>query len=397
MRLKPLIAVTGCFMMLGGLESCGSDDNSSADSASDNGGQSADVVAGTKDLMERVSDGLAFSPTDFPESPDQIETGGEWRGPTEAPAHEQGKRIEVITCTNQALACVQAADGVKAAGKVLGWKVGVIDGRGTPEGYTNAFDTAFSRKPDAIIGIAVPALTVGDKLATAKERKIVTIGVSDPPPTGDQEPWQGYVSFREPLMESLLAYAEIARTEGKANSIVVTDSGQPGLVVAMDQYKKVLATCSGCKTLDVTWKISDAADPTKAASIINAALSRNTDATSISLPYSIGLPAVIQAIESAGKADQVKVLVKDADGVGLEGVRAGQVEYNSGVSPEWAGWAAADQVIRGLADEPYLEVGDVGLSLVTFTKASVPDDANINSFDGMVDFASQYKSAWGVN
>jgi ribose transport system substrate-binding protein len=400
MSVKRWMAVAGCIAAAGSVAACGSSDDTSsgaattADAPPSSGG--SELVSGAKTLLKDSTAGLTYSATDFPTSPDQIEPYGDWRGPTKAPAIKKGANVQVIVCTKQAAACVQAADGIKDAGKALGWKVDVIDGAGTPEGFAKAFDTAFSRNPDAIINVAVAALAVGDKLAEAKKRGIVTVVTGDIPPTGGEEPYQAYVSFRMPFMESLLAYAEIARTDGKANSIVVTDNGVPSLIEAMGQYKKVLKTCAECKVTDVSWKIADAADPTKVTSIIGGALAKNPTATSISVPYAIGLPAVIQAIESAGKADQVKVLIKDGDKVGLQALQEGQVEYNSCASPTWAGWAATDQAIRGLAKAPYLKGEEVGLGLVTFTKDNAPADGNIDTTDGMPDFAAEYKKAWGI-
>lgn len=388
-----LAAGAVCALALG---ACGSDDDDGGSSAAGTSTAAAgDVVSGAQALVDQTMGKLTYSETDFPTKPDEITEYGDWRGPTSAPAPKEGANVQVIVCTKGAAACVDAAEGVQAAGEALGWDVEVIDGGGTPQGFAKAFDTAFSRNADAIIGIAVPTLAVGDKLEEAKSRDIVTVV------TGDVEPdegttYDGYVSFRMPFMESLLAYAEIARTDGKANSIVVTDPSFPSLVEAMGQYKKVMETCDGCSTSDVSWKITDAADPTKVNSIISGALSKDPDATAITVPYAVGLPAVIQAVSSAGKSEDVQVLVKDGDEVGLQAVRDGQVAYNAGASPTWAGWASVDQAIRGMAGEDYLTPEQIGLGLVTFDKETVPAEGTIDDWDGMIDYAAEYQKAWGI-
>lgn len=387
-----LAAGAACVLALG---ACGSDDDDGGSSAGTSTAAAGDVVSGAQTLVDQTMGKLAYSDTDFPTEPSQITEYGEWRGPTSAPAPKEGANVQVIVCTKTSAACMDAAEGVQAAGEALGWTVQVVDGAGTPQGFASAFDTAFSRDPDAIIGIAVPTQAVGEKLTEAKEQDIVTVV------TGDVEPESGtkydaYVSFRMPFMESLLAYAEIARTNGEANTIVVTDPGFPSLVEAMGQYEEVFKTCDGCKTTGVNWKITDAADPTKVQSIISGALAKNPDATSISVPYAVGLPAVIQAVESAGKAEDVKILVKDGDEVGLQAVREGQVEYNAGASPTWAGWASVDQAIRGMAGEDYLTPEQIGLGLVTFDQETAPAEGTIDDWDGMIDFAAEYQKAWGV-
>lgn len=372
--------------------------SSSSSTASTDAGKSATSGAAkeAQALVTSTMGKFSYSAGDFPTEPGQITPYTSWKGPTSAPKPVAKADIQVIACTKGAAACLASANGVVAAAKSLGWTAEIIDGGGTPQGYSQAFDTAISRKPSAIIGVAVPTLAVGDKLAEARKKGIITVV------NGDTQPKSGtlydaYVSFRMPLMESLLAYAEIARTNGKANSIVLTDPSAPSLIESMDQYKKVMGTCSGCKTSDVSWKITDASDPSKVNAIIAGALAKNPTATTLTVPYSIGLPAVVQAVASAGKSDQVKILVKDADTAGLEALKSGQILYNAGASPTWAGWAAVDQVVRGLAKKPYLPGDKTGLGVVTFDKKTVPADTDIDKWSGMVDFASEYRKIWGVS
>jgi ribose transport system substrate-binding protein len=393
---KKMLAAVASAALFGSLAACGSSEPQGAgEDSTAASGDSSDLVAAAQEVYDISLEGLIYASKDAPTAPEEIEPYGDWRGPTDAPELPEGANVQVIVCTKQAVACMEGAQGVVDAGKKLGWKVEIIDGAGTPEGFANAFDTAFSRDPDAIASIAVPALAVGDKLEQAAERGILTAVTGDVPPTGGETPYDSYVSFRMPLMMSLVAFAEIARTDGKADSIVVTDSGIPSLIQAMGQYKDVLATCDGCSVTDVSWTIADAVNPTKVASIVNGAISQNPDATSLVVPYAIGLPAVIQAVESAGKADQIKILTKDADQVGLQAVEDGQVFYNAGASPTWAGWAVADQIIRGLADAPYLGEDETGLGLMAFTEDNVPPNG-IDSADAMIDYASEYAKAWGV-
>ncbi|MFJ9627369.1 sugar ABC transporter substrate-binding protein [Streptomyces sp. NPDC091280] len=377
------------------LSACGSGSDSTT--STDLGKTATNAVAKEAETLVTSTMGkFSYSAGDFPVKPGQITPYTSWKGPTSAPKPAAKADLQVIACSKSATACMSSANGVVAAAKALGWTAEIIDGGGTPQGYSQAFDTAISRGPDAIIGIAVPTLAVGDKLAEARSKGIITVVNGDTRPKSGTL-YDAYVSFRMPLMESLLAYAEIARTNGKADSIVVTDPSAPSLIEAMGQYKKVMATCSGCRTTDVSWKITDAADPTKVNSIVTGALAKDPTATSLVLPYSVGLPAAVQAVASAGKSDQVKILVKDADSTGLEALKSGQVLYNAGASPAWAGWATVDQVVRGMAKQPYLPGDRTGLGVVTFDRATVPAGTDIDKWSGMVDFASEYKKIWGVS
>lgn len=391
--LRSALSAAGAVVVALAVGACGgSGDDSKGGSSASSGSDSA-LVNEAKRIEKQATTGLVYSKTDSPQ-PSDIEPYGEWRGPTSAPPIKPNASVQVIACTKQSPACLQAATAAQAAGKILGWKVSVIDGAGTPQGFARAFDTAFSRTPDAIIGIAVPTAAVTNKLKQARSKGIVTVAVGDVRPA-DGQGYDAYVGFRMPVMEALLAYAEIARTNGKSNSLVVTDPGFPSLIQAMGAYSEVMKQCSGCKTKTVKWQITDAADPTKVDKIISSALATNPDATTITLPYGIGLPAVVQAVRQAGKADDVTILAKDADPVGLQAVAEGGVLWNAGASAGWAGYAAMDQVVRGLAKKPYLDDSEIGLGVFIFSKETAPKDGNLDSWPGMVDYAEHYREVWG--
>ena len=79
-----------------------------------------------------------------------------WPGPTAAVKVDQPKTIFVVTCSSQGIGCVRAASGVTEAGKVLGWNVQVIDGRGDPGAWNGAILSAIAAKADGIVLAAVP-------------------------------------------------------------------------------------------------------------------------------------------------------------------------------------------------------------------------------------------------
>jgi len=86
--------------------------------------------------------------------------------------------------------------------------------------------------------------------------------------------------------------------------------------------------------------------------------------------------------------------VKDGDTVGLAGVRNGQVTYNAGTSLDEMAWAEMDQVVRGLAKQPFLTQAQVGLGVVLFNKATNPANDNIDAWPGLPDYKAQYTKIW---
>jgi ribose transport system substrate-binding protein len=380
---------------------CGSSSDDSSSSGGTGASTAADTSAGGGDsatadaqkVLEMANGKPVYSSKEEPAGPADIEPYGDWRGPKDAPAHEAGKNVQIIVCTKASPACMQGATGAQEAAQALGWKAEILDGKGTPQGFAAAFDTAMQRKANAIVTMAVPTAAVGDKLTQAKSAGIITVAVGDKEPDSGTK-YDAYVPFPMPLMNTVLAYADIADTGGKANTIVVQDPGFPVLVQSAEQYENIMKTCSGCKTESEKMQITDAADPTKAAALITAALSKNPDATTLDLPYSISLPAAVQAVASSGK--KITVLAKDADEVGLKAVADGQSKYNAGGSTTWAGWAGVDQIVRGLAKAPYLGPTETGLAVILFSKDNVPADGNIEGFSGLPDYKSKYKEIWKV-
>ena len=379
------------------LAACGSSDDNKSDSstaASSTPTKSADNGLAEADKVVAMATGkLVYSTSQTPDSASDIVPYGDWRGPKSAPPHEPGKKVTVILCTKQAAACVAAGDAAKKASEALGWTATIVDGGGTPQGFASAWDSAINGKADAIMGIAVPSAAVGDKLEAAKKAGIVTVATGDiKPDSGSQ--YDAYVPFPMPAMNAILAYNEISRSKGKAKTILIEDPGFPSLVQSAEEYMKIMKQCSGCSVELVKWQITDAANPTKVQKIIAGALAKAPDATAIVMPYGIGLPAVIQAVDSAGKTDAVKVIAKDADPVGLGAVAQGTSPFNAGASPQWAGWASTDQIVRGLAKKPYLEGPETGLGITLFTPENAPKSGDIDKWSGLIDYAAQYKSIW---
>ena len=375
------------------LAACGSSSSSSSSVTTSSGSSGNSIVSEAQKVVATADGKLVYSTNPLPAVGSDIQPYGTWRGPSSAPPHQPGKKVSIIVCTKQSPACVSAANGAAAAAKALGWIPTIVDGAGTPQGFAAAWDSAITSKADVIIGIAVPTAAVGGELTKAKQAGIVTVAAGDLAPTSGTA-YDAYVPFPMPTMNAILAYEEIARNNGKANTILFEDPGFPVLIQAANEFQQIMKQCSGCKTTLIKMQITDASDPTKVQPIVAGALSQVPDATGIVLPYAIPLPAVLAAVQSAGKAGQVKVVAKDGDIVGLQAVSTGKSPANAGSSTPWAGWAAVDQAVRGLAKKPYLTAAQTGLGVALFTPATAPKNGNIDTWSGLIDYPAHYKAIW---
>lgn len=372
-------------------ESGGAEETVSAEEA---GGSEGNLTAEAKEVVEKATQELMYSTVEVPNEPSQVVPYGKWRGPESAPAHEAGKNIQVIVCTKTSPACMEAAEGITEAAKVIGWKAEVIDGEGTPQGFAAAFNTAFSRNPDAIITLAVPSATVGKSLSEAKEKGILTVIAGDKEPESGPR-YDAYVPFPMPAMTAVLGWSMINETEGNANVIAINDPGYPVLIQSLESLEGVLSACEGCSVSKVNQQITEAVNPSKVNANITGALANDPEANYIYTPYSLPLAALIQTVQSAGKSDSVKIVAKDGDGAELKAVGEGTLAMSVGSSTKWAGWASIDQVMRGLAGEKYLGPTETGLGIAAFDKENVPASGSIEDWPAMIPYAKEYERIWG--
>ncbi|MCW2527186.1 MAG: monosaccharide transporter substrate-binding protein family [Pseudonocardiales bacterium] len=394
MTCSTTVAASLVAIVLAGGCSSGSASSGSAGSSSPAAAGKADaaVVAQAKRISGLLEQGWVYSADPAPTDPSKIVGYSSWQGSTTNLNPPANVKVEVIVDTFQSAAAKSSADGAVTAGKRLGWSVDEIDGQGSTQGYGQAFDTAFSRNPQAIITIALPTQQIQDRLAKAKQKGIVTIAAVDVPPAAGVTA-DAYVSFPQSLMQGVLAYEEIARTNGRAKSIVLTDPAYVTTADAMDEYVNVMKTCAGCSVYRGNYLVADSSDAGKVAAVITGALNSHPDATTLDVPFSIGLPAVIQAVKATGR--KITVITKDGDTTGIQAVASGGIFAVGGSSMNWAGWASVDQVVRGLTKQPYLPGSSAGLGVAVAFKANAPSNGDIEKVTGMPDYSSEYLKLWG--
>ena len=384
------------------LAACGSDSDSSSTAAdgttaasNDTSAPASDILAEATRISELASTGLVFAAADSDVASTDIVAQTGWLGPESTPAPPADGNLQIVTCSPGTASGTAANYAVEAA-EAIGWTAEIVPGAGTPESFTQAFDTALSKSPDVIMTMAVPDVLVGASLAKAKEQGVVTISVADAPNASGPDAYDAYVSYRMPLMHQVNAYNIIAETSGKANVILINDSAFPNLVESNKQFQKVTSQCADCTVKVVDWQITDALDPVKADSAITAALQANPDATHLVLPYSIGMSSVVEAVRKAGKTDSVKVVSKDGDEIGLQAIASGGSSANAGVSLEWVAYAGVDEAIRGVTKSGYTPTESLGLGVHLFTTANTPADGAAD-YTQFFDYKAKYLELWGVS
>jgi len=371
------------------------------DTDSDIGTGSKVDIAEAQKVMDLAEKGLVFSGEFAPGSadassvqPGDFVDGAQWRGPTVPVPTKPGASLQLISCA-AGTSCDITVGFLKEVATTLGWDVGVVTAANTPQTFATAFETAISRKPDAIVAVSIADEAVGAQLARARDAGIVTVGVSVLRASSDG--YDAYVTNNTNMIFALNGMAALAAQQGETRAIVLRDNTYPNLDRGAQGVIGLLKGCDTCEVYTMNWTAAQGSNPVQAQQIMSAQLSAHPDANTIILPYdSIGLSAILSAIRQAGRADDITVIVKDATPDGLDALTNGDITYDATWDRRWAAYVAIDEVARGLAGLDYIPEESQGMPIRMFTQNNVPADAKVD-FTEFVDYPSQYEKLWGID
>ena len=150
-----------------------------------------------------------------------------WVGPKTSAKAPEHKKIVAISCATVAPFCANVTQGAVEAAKALGWDATYIDGKGSIQGFVQAFETAINMKPDGIITMAIPESQLATYIAKAHAAGIKLVGASSIPEKVSVENgnYDAYVSVREDSNTLLQAWYTIADSDGKAKVTWMWDPG----------------------------------------------------------------------------------------------------------------------------------------------------------------------------
>ena len=359
-----------------------------------------DVVSSAKALIEHAKSGLVAAKD--PKKP-ELQLGiadfapvTDWAGPQTSVRAPERKKVVAIACATVAPFCANVAQGVVEAGKALGWGSSYIDGKGSVQGFVQAFETAINQKPDAIITMAIPESIVASYIAKAHAVGIKVIGASAIPekvsiPDGQ---YDAYVSMREDSNALFQAWFAIADSDGKASVTWMWDPGYPFLVAELQREKAIIADdCPGCKVGEVGLReLEAAANPVRMQQLGTGLLSRNAGADYVLTAYGLNAHSIAIAAQSAGR--KVKVVSKNNDPNNVAFVSQGQLYAEMGAPANWGGWATMDQTVRVLAGAPPLAATEENQPEHVFVKDNAPSNGELD-WTKLYDYKMKYLQLWG--
>jgi ribose transport system substrate-binding protein len=323
---------------------------------------------------------------------------GEWKGPTSGPPLAKDKHVVVISSAEAVDVIHGWSEGVKKAGRDAGWKVTVIDGRNSPQGWREALIQAIALKPDGIIYNANDVESLQDLMAEADKAGIKQVGIhatSTPGPHPDKHLFYNIQQDPVDIGKAELAFI-IVHSDGKARVVLITHSEYAITKLKVKGMKEELATCPGCTMLelaDYPWAEANARAGQNAVGWVQKyGVPLYINATS-----DVDGTYTVPGLRTAG-VDPKDVVVVTADGQkdAYEAVRSGNSYWSATVAEplEAEGYHAIDEMNRafnnaepsGYREQPYIVTKD------NIDKAG----GDKNMYIPQNDYVENYRKIWGV-
>jgi ribose transport system substrate-binding protein len=308
-----------------------------------------------------------------------------WPGPNTPFTPPTGDKVTVITCSSTGITCVRVANGVVAAGKVLGWSVNVVDGKGDPTVWNSAIREAIADKSNGIVLAAVvPALASG-AIQAARAAHIPVIYTLGNVLQGTN------LAMDTDRSEAgrVLADWTAVDSGGKAQVLVLYDNEFPELVSFANSYVAELAmVCPACK---VVGKPSFTLETfaTTLPGIVSNAMRDNPGLNYVLAPYDSAATFIQQGARQVART--VKVMGDGGDQPTVANLKDGIESASMGVPSEWMGWQALDAIGRYLAGKP---VPNTPVVQGLMVPGDITTQAPTGSYSGGFDYQASYKKLW---
>lgn len=278
-----------------------------------------------------------------------------WTGPAGGPTAARGKTIAYVaqTMTNPGVAGV--AQGVREAAKVMGWKVRVIDGGGTPVGIQAALSEAIALEPSGIVIGGFDPRATSRQVAQANAADIPLIGwhaVGSPGPSKRPELFTN-VTTEVAEVAGVSADWVIARSDGHARVVVFTDDSIPFARNKAQLIRKGLARCPGVRLLAyANIPIPDAGSrtPQEVSSLLSRFPTTWDYSIAINDLYFADAAPALRAAGKRGTGPPFNIGAGDGDPSAFQRVNGGQ--YQAATVPEplsEQGWQVIDEFNRAFS------------------------------------------------
>jgi ribose transport system substrate-binding protein len=323
-----------------------------------------------------------------------------WDGPTSGPKVQPGKFIVYVAQSMTNWGSAGSAAGAKEAAAAIGWKYQIIDGQSTESANSAALEQAIALKPDGIILGALSAEEFRPLLQKAAAQGIKLVGWhasggAGVDPADPEVFWN--ISTDPYIIAKTASEYVVAVSDGKAQSIIMTDPQYPIVRTKVKGETDALANCADCQILAVeNCPFTEVSQ--RMPSLMNAMLQEYGSGLQYMLAHNdLFFDFAIPTLKAAGVAPDAVRMVSAGDGSesAYQRIRAGQYQIATVPEPtNLHGWMLIDELNRAFAgQQPSGYLTPVHL----VTKENIDSDGGKNNvFDPDNGYRDAYKKIWGV-
>jgi len=320
-----------------------------------------------------------------------------WEGPTSAPKPDAAKSIVFLSGDEQNDISHLYGVYMKEAAEKIGWKVTIIDGKGSPTSWLAGMNQAIALKPNGIAMFA-DAASLKDPIKSGVAQGISFVGLHAAGLPGPQPDLNLFVNIQEDPREIGKAEAQwaIADSDGKARVVILTHNEYAIAEVKSMATKAAIERCSGCKVLEyVNSPASEAAQ--RQPQLTTSWIQR------FGLPFygtSVGdndWDFAVPVLRSGGVApDQVKLIGADGNRSAYDRIRkGGQYQFVTVSEPiELQAYQAIDELNRAFHGQP--PSGFVQPPFLVTPANIHSEGGDKNTFIPSNDYKKHYLEIWGA-
>ena len=320
-----------------------------------------------------------------------------WEGPTSAPKPDAGKSIVFLSGDEQNDISHLYGTYIKQAGEKIGWKVTIIDGKGSPTSWLAGMNQAIALKPNGIAMFA-DAASLKDPIKAGVAQGISFVGLHAAGLPGPQPELNLFVNIQEDPREIGKAEAQwaVADSEGKARVVILSHNEYAIAEVKSMATKAVVEKCGGCKVLDyVNSPASEAAQ--RQPQLTTSWVQRFGPPFYITSVGDNDLDFAVPVLRAGGiDPNQVKLIGADGNRSAYDRIRKGDQYQTVTVSEpiELQAYQAIDELNRAFRGQP--PSGFVQPPFLV-TKDNVhAEGGDQNTFIPSNDYKMHYLQIWGV-
>jgi ribose transport system substrate-binding protein len=321
----------------------------------------------------------------------------EWHGPTTGPKADPGKVVVYLSGDEQNDISRQYGVFMKQAAEKIGWKLTIIDGKGSPTSWLAGLNQAIALKPDGIAMLA-DAASLQDPIKKGVAQGIKFVGLHAAAEPGPAPDLNLFYNIQQDTKEIGKAEADwiIADSGGKARVVILSHNEYAIAATKSGATRDRIKQCGGCQVLDyVNSPASEAAQ--RQPQLTTSWVQR------FGLPFyatSVGdndWDFAVPVLRAGGVSpDQVKLIAADGNRSAYERIRkGGQYQVVTVSEPfELQAFQAIDELNRAFHGQPpsgYIQTPYL------VTKDNIhAEGGDKNVFIPSNNYKQHYYEIWGV-